>query len=1153
MANISDQKLLSGRTPVIGQALPQVEITDVDPVYHEGSFAYGDDGIMYYSNGEEWTTSESPPIRTPSALAPTKSKHHRQLRLTKFLVSSGFSFTQEGVVFDLSLTLIFNPATIIRYSITSTTASSYDITLEEAARIGLVEGQVYYWQGKYLASDGQESGYSKPQALVFPKRVDTPTPITRDNTRTNLLAISPYASAFDIPGVATVWELTIISSGVKQLITNNENTLNTLNYISADTAYSWRAKYKDAFAAESDWSVTRIAKQVIDINTPQSLNAPGIEVLDFKLSDYSSISGTPYFQTDWEVYANPTDLENNISPLYVVTNKLSTLRVSILLAFGFLEETAYYWRGRYRSTMYTESDFSELQAYIQPTLILRPTAAVPPNTTLTELEVNEFQSSLGLTYAKTVWKIYNNSLGIGSAIYTAENSSNTLDILGVPPMKYNNSYYWQAKFVATTGEESKYSFIQSYIHPSSIVMPTITSPSNGAVDIKGPDVSFISSPFNVIGEPDTHITSDWEISKTIDFTNVRDSAYKSSRNKTTWTALNLESNTIYYVRVRYTGRDTSIYSTPISFTTAGTFLDVIPFPEPTPTYPGAPFQGGFYAGMVWNSIVFSSSTITIAKGRKNFAVPDQAVTPLVYVGQEVEVRSVSNVFNKMIGTVVSAGGTQLIINVTSTSGQGTWSDWSVQGKYRIILAPKYTEAYLYYNASNLGQFPPILTNTVIEGKTSTDTLAALGVPQAQHCTGLVVGSYTDWYLPSRDELEVVTRNLRPQPTYYTAIDANSQYKAVIRTAYNSTGTRAYYPAGQSTGGPFIYKYLSGSIPELVLPTTKIGLDAIYLPNGTNLTNTNTNTSATDLLDSDFTIEFYYYPLTLSGRYVGLLGKRFQTDETNSSTLYQVFINIDKYEFMYAIGTTTYSIVSSTTCSVATWNHVAITRKLGNLYLHINGVLEATNPISGSINARPGYQYSLHINQLDYTDQYNYSGDGLFDEIRISKGIARYTAANFIPSTVPFIDTDPYTVLLLHGEDNKGPLKIKDSSKENATIVISPYTNSLLTTKNGLNTNSIPPGDSYTAEVPTQPANMNPLFDYKGSESIGEAPVSSFVTRSYITSSVVSAIKPTTAIFWHCNIAVGDGIGTGGILTNTQTLYAVNGYYSHVRAVRRSII
>ncbi len=117
-------------------------------------------------------------------------------------------------------------------------------------------------------------------------------------------------------------------------------------------------------------------------------------------------------------------------------------------------------------------------------------------------------------------------------------------------------------------------------------------------------------------------------------------------------------------------------------------LPYIPTPTPTPANFGDPLEGGFYAGMVWGQIAQSSTSMAIDTGSKTFAVPDMTNAPIVYGGQMVEVRSRANPANKFIGTVTSALGNSLTLNVTSVGGSGTFSDWSVMARFRVIVAPK---------------------------------------------------------------------------------------------------------------------------------------------------------------------------------------------------------------------------------------------------------------------------------------------------------------------------------------------------------------------------------------------------------------------------------------------------------------------------------
>lgn len=86
-------------------------------------------------------------------------------------------------------------------------------------------------------------------------------------------------------------------------------------------------------------------------------------------------------------------------------------------------------------------------------------------------------------------------------------------------------------------------------------------------------------------------------------------------------------------------------------------------------------------------------------------------------------------------------------------------------------------------------------------------------------------------------------------------------------------------------------------------------------------------------------------------------------------------------------------------SASTWYHLAITRDgSGNMRVFLDGVGSSSNPINDATNLDgqlPSYFgcfYSGSVNNPFY---------GLIDEIRITKGIARYTANFALPSS-PFI-------------------------------------------------------------------------------------------------------------------------------------------------------
>lgn len=206
----------------------------------------------------------------------------------------------------------------------------------------------------------------------------------------------------------------------------------------------------------------------------------------------------------------------------------------------------------------------------------------------------------------------------------------------------------------------------------------------------------------------------------------------------------------------------------------------IPTPAATPSI-GDSFEGGFYTGLIWNQVTQSATSTAIGTGFKTFTVTDNMnVTPLFYIGQSVEVRSRANpATNRMIGTIDSASGTTLTVNVTSVDGSGTLTDWSIMAKYRVIVAPKSSGENSSKEWKNANTAGPSGVGTLTEGSKATAAMVADGnstvYPAAHFCNDLSINGYSDWYLPARDELELIWRNLKPATdnNYTTADRPNS--------------------------------------------------------------------------------------------------------------------------------------------------------------------------------------------------------------------------------------------------------------------------------------------------------------------------------------------------------------------------------------------
>jgi hypothetical protein len=119
----------------------------------------------------------------------------------------------------------------------------------------------------------------------------------------------------------------------------------------------------------------------------------------------------------------------------------------------------------------------------------------------------------------------------------------------------------------------------------------------------------------------------------------------------------------------------------------------------------------------------------------------------------------------------------------STAGTGV-------ADYYLIVCPKSSESgFIPWGVEGVTTG----ATSAINGQTNTATLVALGsaYEAAQHCNNLNAGaglnSYKDWYMPSKNELEVIFYNLKPTTNANnTAVGAN--VNAVSPEPYNTNYT-----------------------------------------------------------------------------------------------------------------------------------------------------------------------------------------------------------------------------------------------------------------------------------------------------------------------------------------------------------------------------
>lgn len=170
---------------------------------------------------------------------------------------------------------------------------------------------------------------------------------------------------------------------------------------------------------------------------------------------------------------------------------------------------------------------------------------------------------------------------------------------------------------------------------------------------------------------------------------------------------------------------------------------------------------------------------------------------------------------------------------------------------------------------------------------------------------------------------------------------------------------------------------------------------------------------------NFTIEMWVY------RIGNNLSQPLVEMRTSTTTNYAPLLLINtSNQLVYNDGAS--NVITGDSISETTWTHVAVSRQGTSTRLFING----TQTGSTYTDTRFYLQSPVRIGaRFDATTAFN----GHIDELRITKGLARYTG-NFTAPTAPFVyDSD--TVLLLHFDGANGSINIDDSAFSSSKIVL----------------------------------------------------------------------------------------------------------------------
>jgi len=279
------------------------------------------------------------------------------------------------------------------------------------------------------------------------------------------------------------------------------------------------------------------------------------------------------------------------------------------------------------------------------------------------------------------------------------------------PLTTDKVYQWRYRDQNVEGEWAPWSLPTTFTTADTYVAtPSITSPLNGATDVPEQPV-ITGSAFSVVNGSDTHAATSVRIKDDTGAIVWELIESTTLRNITVPAGILAEGAQTYTIELRDHGTTfgASAWSTPISITTAVSFI---------PDFEaqiGAPYGGGFVAGKIVSDYDGKTYGLIVSDGS----------------GDSVQMGAGAMSWRTSRTSVTTTGG---VPPMTLADGRAN---------HNAILA-----------LNSLAEFPAF--------KWIEDNCNA----------GAGLNGHTDWYLPSRDELEIIYRNFKPT------------------TQDNNTGTRA---------------------------------------------------------------------------------------------------------------------------------------------------------------------------------------------------------------------------------------------------------------------------------------------------------------------------------------------------------------------------
>jgi hypothetical protein len=148
---------------------------------------------------------------------------------------------------------------------------------------------------------------------------------------------------------------------------------------------------------------------------------------------------------------------------------------------------------------------------------------------------------------------------------------------------------------------------------------------------------------------------------------------------------------------------------------------------------------------------------------------------------------------------------------------------------------------------------------------------------------------------------------------------------------------------------------------------------------------------------DFTVECWIYTGTTGSR-LGIIGNRTGSGGDGVWCIDLNPTNVGGFGYMYLHTDNSQIVSSSTNYSANTWFHLAVTRSGTTFRMFLDGTQVGSSTSSVNFSSTATMYIGAEGSRTDQSSPLN----GYIDDLRITKGVARYTA-NFTAPTTAFAD------------------------------------------------------------------------------------------------------------------------------------------------------